>query len=196
MKNLSGLLTECVNMRFILIFIPFLLFLTSFNGDHQKLIKVQVREGIKVKLPKSFYKMPERDIVARYRSYKLPIAMFSADDRLTEFGVSISDNFWSGNDLELLLDFQKSNIMALFDKVEFKNQGIRKVHKNEMAFFELESDTRYARKFEKKYTLLHYAVVNNRVLVFNFSCPIDQKEKWSETAWEIMDSIRLKKSIF
>lgn len=160
------------------------------------MVNVQVREGIKVKLPEVFYKMPDKDILERYRSYKLPIAMYSADDRLTEFGVSISDNFWSGNDLELLLDFQKSNIMALFDKVEFKNQGIRQVHKSNMAFFELESNTRYSRQFEKKYTLLHYAVVDNRVLVFNFSCPIDQKEKWSETAWKIMDSIRLKKAIF
>ncbi len=180
----------------IIISIFFYLLLSSFSGDHHKLSKVQVREGIKIKIPEAFYKMPERDIVERYRSYKLPIAMYSAEDRLTEFGVSISDNFWSGNDLELLLDFQKSNIMALFDKVDFKKQGIRKVHKNNMAFFELESDTRYARKFEKKYTLLHYAVVDNRVLVFNFSCPIDQKDQWEDTAWKIMDSIRLKKSVF
>ena len=49
---------------------------------------------------------------------------------------------------------------------------------------------------KKKYTLLHYAVVDNRVLVFNFSCPIDQKDQWVDTAWKIMDSIRLKKINF
>ncbi len=165
-------------------------------SDSEKFINVKVREGIKVKLPQSFYKMPDKDITERYRSYKLPIAMYSSEDRLTEFGVSISDNFWSGNDLDLLLDFQKSNIMSLYDKVEFKKQGIRKIHKHNMAFFELESNTKFSRSFEKKYSLLHYAVVDNRVLVFNFSCPLDQKEQWSELSWKIMNSIKLSKKIF
>jgi hypothetical protein len=184
-------------MRAFSILILIAIFSTGFVSDSsEKMVKVTVREGVKVKLPQSFYKMPDRDILERYRSYKLPIAMYSSPDRLTEFGISISDNFWSGNDLELLLDFQKSNIMALYDRVKFLNQGIRKVHRHDMAYFELQSDTRYARSFEKKYTIVQYAVVDNRVLVFNFSCPIDQKEKWEKTAWKIMDSIRLKKSIF
>jgi hypothetical protein len=86
--------------------------------------------------------------------------------------------------------------MALYDRVEFKKQGIRDIHKSNMAFFELETDTKYARSYEKKYTLVHYAVVNNRVVVFNFSCPVERKEKWAPIAWEIMDSIKLSKSVF
>lgn len=165
-------------------------------SDSEKLVSVKVREGIKIKVPKSFYQMPNEDIVARYRSYKLPIAMYSSEDRLTDIGISISDNFWGGNDLELLLDFQKSNINELFDEVEFLNQGIRKVHKKEMAFFELETSTRFSRSFEKKYTIVQYAVVDNRVVVFNFSCPIDQKGEWLITAWKIMDSVKMSKSVF
>lgn len=184
-------------MRILGFLILISLITTGFVSDKpEKLVKVKVREGIKVKLPESFYKMPDKDILERYRSYKLPIAMYSSQDRLTEFGISISDNFWSGNDLDLLLDFQKSNIMALYDRVKFLDQGIRNVHRHDMAYFELQSDTRYARSFEKKYTIVQYAVVDNRVLVFNFSCPLDQKEQWEKSAWKIMDSIRLAKSIF
>jgi hypothetical protein len=183
-------------MRKFVLLILLSAFMISMSSDHEKLVNVKVREGIKLKLPQSFYKMPDKDILERYRSYKLPIAMFSSEDRLSELGISISDNFWSGNDLELLMEFQKSNILSLYDKVEFLQQGIRKVHKHEMAFFELKTDTRISRSYEKKYTLVQYAVVNNRVVVFNFSCPIDQKEKWSELAWQIMESIKISKSVF
>lgn len=173
------------------------IFLSSFvSGDNIRFTKRNVREGIKIKIPENFYKMPDKDILERYRSYKLPIAMYSSEDRLMEFGVSISDNFWSGNDLELLMEFQKSNIMALYDKVKINKEGIRQIHKYDMAYFEIETDTRYARSFEKKYSLLHYAVVDHRVVVFNFSCPVERKEQWSEHAWKIMDSIKMTKKVF
>ena len=183
-------------MRIVIPFILSVFFLSFTSGDQIKFSKRNVREGIKIKIPENFYKMPNKDILERYRSYKLPIAMYSSEDRLMELGISISDNFWSGNDLELLMEFQKSNIMALYDKVKITKEGIRKVHKYDMAYFEIETDTRYARTFEKKYSLLHYAVVDNRVIVFNFSCPVGRKDEWSEHAWKIMDSIKMAKKVF
>jgi hypothetical protein len=161
-----------------------------------KLKRVKLREGISAKLPNNFYKMSNEDIVERYRSYKLPIAMFSSQDRLMEFGLSISDNFWGGNDLELLMEFQKSNLAALFDDIEFKDSGIKKVHKYDMAFFEINTASKFSRSFEKKFTLLHYAVVDNRVLVFNFSCPAERKDELRSVAWQIMESLKIAKSVF
>ena len=172
------------------------LVLASFELDAQKLQKVELIDGIKAKVPSNFYRMQDRDILERYMVYKMPLAMYSSEDRLAEFGLAISDNFWEGNDLELLGEFQESNLNHLYDKVKIEDKGVKTLHKHQAYFFELTSATRYSTSYEKKYTIMQYMIVQNRILVFNFSCPAFDREKYEEAARQIMNSIQIKKDPF
>ncbi len=161
-----------------------------------KMQKVHLIDGIDAKVPAAFYRMTEQDINERYLTYKMPLAMYSSEDRLAEFGLSISDNFWEGSDLELLGEFQQSNLNYLYDKLEIEKQGVREVHKHQVYYFEFTSATRYSNSYERKYTIVQYMIVQNRILVFNFSCPKFDREKYQDAAWQIMNSIKIKSNPF
>jgi len=178
-----------------LLFPTFLLFLV-FSGAGGKYKKVELIKGIWAQMPVEFYRMEDRDILERFMFYKMPLAMYSSKDRLAEFGVAISDNFWEGGDLELLGDFQLANLHYLFDNIQIEKKGIREVHNSRFYFFEFMSSTVNSNVYEKKYTLIQYLIIQNRILVFNFSCPQFEREKYQNMAWDILNSINVKKNPF
>jgi hypothetical protein len=187
----------CANPPMKNLLIPgFLLLGLVFSAAGGKNKKVELIEGIVAHMPVDFYRMDDRDILERYMFYKMPLAMYSSEDRLAEFGVAISDNFWEGGDLELLGEFQLSNLNYLFDNIQIESKGIREVHKSQVYFFEFMSSTVNSNAYEKKYTIVQYLIIQNRILVFNFSCPQFEREKYQEMAWQILNSIKVKKNPF
>lgn len=175
--------------KLILVLILLPTFFSAYAGGGKK---VTIVDGITAKMPKDFYKMEDREILDRIMVYKMPLAMFSSGDRLAEFGLSISDNYWAGNDVELLGEFQNAAIHNLFDRLQVLDQGVREVHKHQMYFFEILAGTSAGSAYEKKYSLIHYVIVQNRILVFNFSCFQFEREKYKDIAWEILSSLKIK----
>ncbi len=193
MKKLYAMRIGCDRIILTVLLIPLAF---AFSGSKTKMKKVELIDGIHARVPAEFYEMGEQDILERYMLYKMPLAMYSSQDRLAEFGLSISDNFWEGNDLELLGEFQQSNLNYLYDKIKIEKQGVREIHKHKVYYFEFTSATRFSNAYEKKYTIVQYMIIQNRILVFNFSCPQFDRDKYQDAAWGIMNSIKVKSNPF
>lgn len=181
----------------------FLCFLTAtvLKGQEIALKKTSVSDDIRVSLPELFAPMTEQDIQAKYVSYRPPIALYTNPNRTVDFGVNLSVTHWAPGDLALLQEFYESSIRTLYDTVNFIKKDIATVDDISFAVFEFTS-TVFGKENAinttppiSKYTLIYYAIVNNKTILFNFTCPAKDQEDWQEIAHAIMHSIKIKKTL-
>lgn len=182
-------------MRYLLII--FLLAGSAFvNGP--KLVKTKISDGISASMPENFTPMLPEDIVQRLPSVRAPLAAFTNPDRDVDFSVNISATQWPDSNQELAARFFRSGLQNLYDKVDFINEGVMEIHGKRYIFFEMESRMNGSKANEAlrapvvKYTYIQYLVEKNRTLVFSFNCPGKLKDDWSETAGQMMKSVRVK----
>lgn len=179
----------------------FILFFGNLAAQEIKLNKVKINKDIQVSLPAHFTLMSEQDIHAKYISYREPIALFTDPSRNVDFGVNLSVTHWKPGDLVILQEFYENSIRTLYNKVEFINKDIETVNGISYAVFEFIStvsgeDSAITQTAPiSKYTLIYYAIVNNKTILFNFTCPVQVRENWQTTAHEIMNSIKIKKTL-
>lgn len=179
-------------MRYLL-FIIILLF--SADIDAQKLVKQKLADNISVRLPKDFYPMTDEDKAQRYASARLPIALYTAPDRLADFGVNRSYSTWQQGDLKMIEEFYQASILELYDKVKFINKGIKNVNKHDFVYFEFESAVYPENKFQgsiAKYTYLMYCLEDGTTYLFNFTCELNARNQYQSTAHKIMESVKVK----
>ena len=94
--------------------------------------------------------------------------------------------------------FFKAGIYNLYDRVDMIDEGIKTIHKKNYIYFEftsrLNGDQRDMGTQDsiQKYTYVLYLIENGRTLVITFSCPMQVKEEWQETARSVMASVRIK----
>ena len=172
----------------IFAFLISLLLLSSASVP--KLHSKKVAEGVTVSLPKDFVPMSDNDIAQRYPSTKKPLAMYTSMDRVVDFGVNESKATFPGGDLSILQKFYHATIVNLYGKVEFIQEGIQEIKKRQYIVFEFASIEDKTRK----YTYIQYTLINNRVFIFNFTCPLEYKEQWQETAKAMMQTVKLNES--
>lgn len=183
------------------VFILSFLFTVSLEAQEIKLKKVQINKDIRVLLPEHFMPMSEQDIRAKYVSYREPIALFTDPSRSIDFGINLSVTHWKPDDLALMQEFYENSIRMLYNKVEFINKDIETVNDIPYAVFEFVStvlgeDNAITQAAPiSKYTLIYYAIVNNKTILFNFTCPAKERANWQATAHEIMNSIKIKKTL-
>lgn len=172
--------------------------LLTFGFSTHKLVKTKVNDRITVSLPSELYPMTDEDIAQRFPSVRQPLGAYTNPDRVVDFAVTISATQWPDTNLEMAKRFFKAGINNLYDRVEFKKEGIVTIHKREFIFFEFESRLNGNRaevgNLEPilKYTYICYLVEKNRTTVFTFSCPKGLMGDWQETAQKMMESIRVK----
>lgn len=181
-----------------------ILLVVIFSGglwqEMPDLVKTKVADGITVSLPSSFTPMTRDEINQKYISYRKPLALYTSQDKLTDFGVNRSVTQWGEDDLELLKSFYRSSIGNLYDDVNFIEEKIEEINKISFVVFEFTSTINPDRNAVikqnaiKKYTYLQYAIVNGKTVLLNFTCPAEQMEKWRQTAMEIMQSVKIKKT--
>jgi hypothetical protein len=179
-------------MKFQLILVALLI---SFSTVAQKLVKAKLDDNIIVKVPNNFIPMTDEDKAQRYESSRLPIALYSDEDRLVDFGVNRSFSIWQESDLDLMLEFYEASIIELYDKVEFDKMGIEEVNGRQFVVFEFESVVYPENDFQRniaKYTYLMYTLNKGTTYLFNFTCEKSVKNLWQGTAREMMSSIKIK----
>lgn len=189
-------------VKHILIIISLVfLILTDLRGQEVSLKKVAINKDIKVALPEEFVQMTEQDINEKYISYRDPIALYTSQDRAVDFGVNLSVTHWKPEDLKIMQEFYENSIKSLYSEVNFIKKEIETINDIPYAVFEFESSVEgesnaiTQTNAIKKYTLIHYAIVNNKTVLFNFSSPLSAKGKWQTVAHEIMESIKIKKTL-
>jgi len=178
-----------------------ILFLPEVKCQEIDLKKVKINNDVKVSLPEDFVQMTEEDIRQKYVSYRDPIALYTSPNRTVDFGVNLSVTHWKPGDLKMMQEFYENSIRTLYTEVNFIKKDIETINDIPYAVFEFESTVEgesnaiNQTKPISKYTLIHYAIVNNKTILFNFSTPLKDKEKWQPIAHEIMQSIKIKKTL-
>ncbi len=184
--------------------IIFILILSSsllFPIQQSKFVKTKVSNGISLLLPGDFIPVSEEDLMRKYLSAKPPVAVYTDYSRTIDFGVNVAYSKWNEEDLEIMQSFYKSNIMGLYSEVQFINESVEMINGKNFAVFEYvcdvydEEETSINRGTISKYVSIQYAIVKGKTVLFNFSCPASQKEKWIPIAKEILGSVKISKTL-
>jgi hypothetical protein len=179
-----------------------ILILTTFicllAAGQSKLVKTKLTKEIIVYLPADFTPMTDDDLAKKYFTYRKPTAMYTNPDRVVDFGLNITETRWRQEDLPLLKKFYKSGIAKMYSNVNFIQDTIQTINKRDYVVFEFVSelkdeDANSARRGTgvKQYSYMQYTVKDNRVHVFNFTCPSQIRPRWQETAHAIMQTIKI-----
>ncbi len=161
---------------------------------------VKVTDHITVSLPADFRPMTEQEIASKYVYTRRPMALYTDYAISADFGVNRAYNQWSEGDLDILKDFYKANIMALYDEVTFSKEELEEINGRRFAVFEFTAMVRPDQDAIsndtplRTYNYIQYTIINNNTLVFNLSCPLANMGKWKKTAPEIMQSVVVKKN--
>ncbi len=186
-------------MRSLRIFfiLPWLLF--AFQPV--KLVKTKIGKNITVSLPDDFMLMSQSEIRQRYVSAREPLAIYSDETGNVAFTVNVAYSRWNPDDLELMKNFYKSNIMGLYDEVHFIQEDVKEINGRLFAVFEFvssvkgQSDSPISSNAIGRYTYIQYTIVNGKTVLFNLSCPTHLRNKWGPLAGEIMGSVNIKNTI-
>lgn len=168
-----------------------------YNNNEVKFKKVKITDAITVSLPENFLPISDQDIASRHISYRRPIAIFTNQDRTVDFSVNTAVSQWPASDLALMKGFYKASIGSLFGQVDFIQDDIKIIDDKEFAVLEFISVTEAEEGSIqnapiRNYTIAQYAIVDGKTLVFTFSCPARQKDRWQPVAHQIMESIKIK----
>lgn len=168
--------------------------------QNEQFKKIKPYKGIKLKVPESFKQMKKHDMKFRVPSYKKPTAMYTDKNEVVDFGINFSVTPW-GDDYELLKEFYKATLESLFKHLTFIQDGnIKTINERKYLVYEILTDHKERRgmnqsSYVSKYTYLLYTVIDNKVLVFNFSAPFRYKDQWQPIAHKMMESIEIKDDI-
>lgn len=177
-------------------FCYFLLCMVTFNTTGQgSLTREKITDDISMKIPSDFIPLVESERNRKIQSAKEPIALYSNSDRTVDLGINETSSRWSIDDLAILKDFYKANILSLYTEVAFLQEEIITIDDRSFIAFEFNSkvvDDRGLGKPIAKYTYILYTIRKNRVLLFNFSSPFRYRQAWQPVAQEMMNSIRIK----
>ena len=186
-------------MKKVLVLLPLILVFSSFQKI--KYVKTKINDDISISLPADFVMMDETELNRRFVSAKKPLAMFTDYARTVELGVNMAYSRWRPDDLDIMKSFYKSNIMGLYDEVNFLQEGIENINGRDFAVFEFVSvirdddDTAFRPRATAKFTRIQYTIVNYKTVLFNFTCDARQKDQWIPIARHIMSSVKISKTL-
>lgn len=166
-----------------------------------KLTKTRISDEISARLPENFQPVSQEDLSTKYVSSRPPIALYTSPDRQVDFSVNVSVNQWQHFDLPLIKDFYKASLSTLFSDLKLIKEETTEINKHPAALFEfvgtVEGEEGTVRRTAaiSKYHYVAYVLVNGKVAVFTLTAPDNQQQQWSSVAEEIMQSIRIKKTL-
>lgn len=180
----------------------------QFGMDADKFNKVKINEAISVSLPESFEVMDEVMYSRKYGAYRPPIAIYTSNREEADFGINESVNRslqafassdWKMEDMEMIKGVYKASIAGIHSEVAFIQDDIREINGRPFIVLELLGAVRdedkavsFNRSAKRQYYYIQYTVYNGKILIFNFNCPGALKQRWQNSAREIMDSIKIK----
>lgn len=166
-----------------------------------KLVKTKVTDAITMSLPQEFIAMSQSEIIDRYVSAKTPAAAYTDYSRVVDLGLNITSSIWHEKDLHIMTSFNKSSIMQIYDNVQFLTEEIVEINGRDFLVFEFlasvtdEEGVTVRQQSISKFIRIQYAILNRKMVVFNFSCPVHLKEKWQPLAKEMMSTIKISKTL-
>lgn len=148
--------------------------------------KTKLTDQASISLPDVFVPMTDQDYREKYIITKMPLAKYTDMNRVVDFTYTIAVNEWQDQDLNMLLTFNKSNIMNLHTKVEFLQQEVYKYKKKSYAALEFISTMSDAKGSSSKYHYMVYSVHKKKIHIFAMVAPIRERNQWQEAIQKTM----------
>lgn len=171
--------------------------ITHIGLAQEKLTKLRLNKEIEVKVPASFSPMSEQEIVSRYLSNSIPLAVYGNERRTSDFGISKNATRWSMQDSEILKDFYKASILSTYTEVKFFQEELVAYNDQVFILFEFQSyfkdedsNAIATKSAVNKYTYIMYGIRDGSLYVFNFNAPATEREYWQKTVGKMMQSIK------
>lgn len=174
-----------------------LLVMVAHCSFAQKWVNKKITNDISIKVPSNFLDMSNSERVTKYVSSRIPIAVFTSEDRNADLGINKTGMQWTEKDTELIYSFYKSSIQSFFDDIIFYKDEIKEINGRTFIVFEFQSvlkddNSVIAKKPERNYTHIAYTSYEDQVLLFNFGCPGRFQQIWQPVAADILGSIQIK----
>lgn len=188
--------TSYLKFRFVVISLVFLFVAQSLHAQ-ESMKRVKIKDVASVLMPEDFAPMSEADLNNKYETYRYPLAMYSDQGRIVDFGVNRSFTTWQEGDIVLVKDFYKASLFNMYTEVEMMQEEIRTINGREYAIFEFvgrvkdEAKSFRNNKTVSRYIYIMYTIYQGNSIVINFNAPERFKEDWRPIAKEMMDSFKL-----
>ncbi len=161
--------------------------------------KTKLSEGVSAALPSDFRPMTEGEMKQKYPNFHKPVVMMTSADEVANFGYNISFNQW-GRNLKLLKEFMKANNSYYFKDIQYLQDTISALDGRNFIVLEFVSFTQNKETDRelpsiRTYSYMMYTVEDNRILVFNYTCPAMYMDKWKQAAPKIMSSLQINPSL-
>ncbi|TPE43862.1 hypothetical protein [Pontibacter mangrovi] len=184
-----------MNMRY-LAFLAIIL-IAGATFAQSKLKKTQISKEVSVLLPQDFMPMPDDGIARKYPAATRPLAVFTSPNGQIDFSVTQKPSQFKAEDLKMLREFYKANLLETFTKVDFIRQEVSQVKGRDFLVFEFVStlaDERGGSMLApvQKYSLVQYTIKDNQLYIFTLHVPFSMKNDWQETARQVMGSVQIK----
>jgi hypothetical protein len=166
-----------------------------------KLVKTKVNDSITLSLPQEFTMMTQQELDAKYVTSRAPVAVYTDYSKTIDLGVNVAYSRWNAEDLEIMKRFYKSNILGLYDEVQFITEKIEEINGREFVVFEFLSEvkdtegTTIGSSSISKFIRIQYTIVKSKTVLFNFSCPARVKDKWAPMSREILQTVKISKTL-
>jgi hypothetical protein len=173
-----------------------------------KLVKTKINDYLTLSVPEEFITMPENVYRKKYGAYRAPLGIYTSPDGKADLGINQMTNQlvtavvkadWKEEDLKVLQGMYKASIGAMHEKVEFIQETIEEINKKTFIVFEfigtvrdVDTNGKASGKELKQYSYIQYTVRDRQVILFNFTCPANQRSYHQATAKSVMHSIKLK----
>lgn len=184
-----------------ILIILLILSVTGANAQTDiKLVDTKVSKSINMSIPELMSWVPETEIPSRHLSYRPPVALFTSPDGKTDLAVNVSLTQWDESDLDMMKDFYSSSIESLYTDVEFLEEKKQTINGREYVVLKFISKVEGTaspidRTSINKYTHIQYTIANGKTYLFNFTCPASQQAQWEKTAEEMMQTVKIKKTL-
>jgi hypothetical protein len=184
-----------MNMRY-LAFLVIILIAGVALAD-TKLKKTQITKEVSVMLPRDFAPLHDEGIARKYPAANRPVAVYSSPSGQVDFSMAQKKSQFGPQDLNMLRDIYKANLMERFTKVDFIRDEVANINGRDHIVFEFVSvmaDERGASHLKpvQKYSIMQYTIQGNQLMIFSMHLPFVMKNDWQDTAREIMGSVKVK----
>lgn len=184
--------------KFLFFLVPCIL---CIGFQQTRMVKTKVNDSITMLLPQDFMPMSPQEINTKYVSAKAPIAAYSDYSKEVDLGVNVAYSQWNQEDLEIMKSFYKSNIMGFYSEVQFLTENIQEINGRNFVVFEFLGNvidtegTSITGGSITKFIRIQYTIVQGKTVLFNFSCPGRFSDKWAPLVKEMMESVKIAKTL-
>jgi hypothetical protein len=183
--------------------VKLLILLAAFAGplflsQQIDLVKTRINDSVTVALPRDFRLMTTDETSQNYPSAGAVPTVYTNAAGTVDFGVNVAFSRWRDSDIEVMKSFYKSNILNLYDSVDFIRDEIQEINGRQYAIFEflsrVEGDdyAAFSDQAINQYVYIQYTISNYRTILFHFNSPGRYQQEWAPVARAIMQSVQIK----